>query len=101
MIFTFSFISIEVCERARKECTHARCTNAMSNRSYDLCLLFVSMEVREKAGEGGERCRIRGCYERWESQQPPPPNVSFEECERRKGIYFEVKGHVLRSMQDE
>ena len=60
-----SFISIEVCERTRKEYTHAGCTrtNAMSNRSYDLYLSFVSMEIYEKAREGGKTRRIRGCYE--------------------------------------
>lgn len=43
------FISIEVCERAKKEYTSAGCMNAISNRScYDLGLLFVSMGVCEE-----------------------------------------------------
>ena len=67
MIFIFS---IEVGERAREECTHAECPNAISNGSFDLCLSFSSMEVCEKGREGGKRCRIRGCYEQWESRQP-------------------------------
>ena len=35
------------------------------------------------------------------SHDNPPPYVSFEVRKRRGGIYFEEKGHVLRSMQDE
>jgi len=31
----------------------------------------------------------------------PLPYISFEVWERQKGIYFQEKGHVLRSMQDE
>ena len=56
------FISIEVSERARRDCTHAGCPNAMSNRSYDPHFLFVNMEVYEKAREGGKTSRILGSY---------------------------------------
>jgi len=49
MIFNFLLL---VCERARKVYTQAGYSNAMSNRSYDLCLSFFSKEVCEKAREG-------------------------------------------------
>ena len=66
---------------------------------FSFCLLvwkFVKELGKAEKGAGfGDAMSNGSC------DNLPRLYVSFEVCGTRKGIYFEEKGHVLRSMQAE